>query len=133
MDVYHKLKHMKLLLIDDDEWIRDSMRMLFESEGCRLLTLETAEEGLEVIRKDSYDLIIADYRLPGIDGLELLKHVRKLHPQTIRILISAYGNDELISKLTRVDIKYFIKKPFSAETVEAVLANVVTNEAERIK
>ncbi|UCE54427.1 MAG: response regulator transcription factor [Desulfobacterales bacterium] len=46
MDVFDKLRTMKILLIDDDEWIRDSLSIFFEAEGCQLMVFETAEEGL---------------------------------------------------------------------------------------
>ncbi len=49
MDLFEKLKEMKILLIDDDEWIRDSLSIYFQSEGCDLKALETAEEGMEVL------------------------------------------------------------------------------------
>ena len=55
MDLFSKLKEMKILLIDDDEWIRDSMSIFFESEGCYLLALETAEEGIEELKKEVFD------------------------------------------------------------------------------
>ena len=78
VDIYQKLKGLRLLLIDDDEWVRDSMSIFFESEGCHILTLETAEEGLHVLTKQNFDIIIIDYRLPGLDGLEFLKTFEKV-------------------------------------------------------
>ena len=68
MDVFSKIREMRILLIDDDEWIRDSLRIFFEAEGCDLLALETAEEGIAAIKDQIFDLIIADYKLPGLDG-----------------------------------------------------------------
>ena len=47
MDLFAKLKTMKILLVDDDEWIRDSLRIFFEAEGCHIVALETAEEAME--------------------------------------------------------------------------------------
>ena len=64
MNLFSKLRKMKILLIDDDEWIRDSLRLFFEAERCQLLTLETAEEGLVALRENTYDIIIVDYKLP---------------------------------------------------------------------
>ena len=68
MDLFSKLQKMKMLLIDDDEWIRDSLSFFFDAEGCKLRTFETAEEALKVLRRQHYDIIICDYRLPGMDG-----------------------------------------------------------------
>ena len=96
MNVYGKLKAMKLLLIDNDEWIRDSMTLLFESEGCFLMALETAEEGIKAIHEDCYDIIIADYKLPGMDGLMLLKQAQQLQPNAIKILMTEKGTPWVI-------------------------------------
>jgi len=64
MDLFNQLKSMEILLIDDDEWIRDSLCVFFESEGCHLTALETAEEGMEALKNHDYDILITDYRLP---------------------------------------------------------------------
>jgi DNA-binding NtrC family response regulator len=57
-----------------------------------LLALETAEEGVDALKSDSYDIIISDYRLPGMDGLEFFKLIGESHPNAIMILATAYGN-----------------------------------------
>ena len=127
MDPFSKLKEMKTLLIDDDELIRDSLSLFFESEGCQLQALETAEEGLEVLKNQSYDFVIVDYRLPGMNGLEFLKQVQKIHPHTLKVLITAYGNEEVVAEAKGIGIQDFIKKPFTSETFEAALARVVAD------
>ena len=68
---------MKILLIDDDEWIRDSLRLFFEGEECHLKAIEKAEEGLKILKNENYDIIIVDYRLPDMDGLEFLKQIKE--------------------------------------------------------
>ena len=58
MNLFNKLKEMKMMLIDDDRWIRSSLHLYFEGEGINLLVLETAEEGLNALKKRSYDSIL---------------------------------------------------------------------------
>ena len=128
MDLFHKLKEMKSLLIDDDEWIRDSMRLYFESEGCHLLALETAEEGMEALKGQAYDIIIADYRLPGMDGLEFLKQIQNTQPHAMKILITAYRSEEVVSKATRIGINDFIDKPFTTKTIEESLSRLLEEQ-----
>jgi CheY-like chemotaxis protein len=120
---------MKVLLIDDDEWIRDSLSLFLESEGCSLVALETAEEGLAEIKNQSYDIIIADYRLPGMNGLEFLKRADGTNPdrKLIKILITAYGNDRVLSEVNKLGIHDFIAKPFSTKTIEASLSKLLEN------
>ncbi len=115
---------MKILLVDDDEWIRDSVGLLFEAEGCDLLALETAEEGLKALSHQNYDIIISDYKLPGMDGLEFLKQIQGSHPNAIKIMITAYMNAFLVSEGKKIGVQDFIAKPFSSETLEASLARL---------
>ena len=118
---------MKILLVDDDEWIRDSLSLFFEAEGCNLLALETAEEGIEAIERQEYDIVISDYRLPGMNGLEFLKKVKDKQPEAVEILITAYGSDEILKEAKKMGVQDFISKPFTSENVEASLSRLLEN------
>ncbi|MBW1779421.1 MAG: response regulator [Deltaproteobacteria bacterium] len=125
MDLFNRLKSMEILLIDDDQWIRDSLRLFFESEGCRLTALETAEEGMEALKRHHYDILITDYRLPGMDGLEFLSHIQDTQPHILTILITAYKNEDVVSEAMRSGIQDFIEKPFTTKTIEESLARLI--------
>ena len=118
MDLFDKLKDMKILLIDDDEWIRDSLSLFFEFEPCVFQALETSEQGLKELETKDYDIIILDYRLPGMNGLEFLKRIQGTHPQVIKILITAYGSKEIFSQAIELGVHDFIDKPFSTKAIE---------------
>ena len=61
MNLYNTLRKIKILLIDDDEWIRDSLCLLFENEGCNLSAVESAEEAFEVLKLKSFDIILSRF------------------------------------------------------------------------
>ena len=130
MDFFDKLKNMKILLIDDDEWIRDSLSLFFEFEPCAFRALETAEQGLKELESKDYDIIILDYRLPGMNGLEFLKRIQGTHPQVIKILITAYGSKEIFSQAIELGVHDFIDKPFSTKAIEDSLSRL-TREKEQ--
>jgi DNA-binding NtrC family response regulator len=125
-DLFCKLKKMKIMLIDDDEWIRDSLSLFFEAEGCHLLALETAEEGLSALKRQVYDIVIADYRLPGMDGLAFLEQTQNLCPHALKMLITAYKSPEVVTKANRIGIHDLIEKPFTSETIEGTLSRLIT-------
>jgi hypothetical protein len=81
--------------------------LYFCSEGSQLLALETAEEGMELLKLENYDIIISDYKLPDMDGLTFSKKVQEVRPNAIRILITAYGSDEVVSEAMRIGINNF--------------------------
>jgi two-component system response regulator HydG len=116
---------MKILLIDDDEWIRDSLRIFFEAEGCHLLAFETAEEGLTELKDRTYDLIIVDYKLPGLNGLEFFKRTRNIPSDALKVLITAYRDNTVISEAKKLKVQGFIEKPFTSESLMASLAHLI--------
>ena len=125
MELFSKLRQMKILLIDDDEWIRDSLGLYFEGEGCHLLAVETAEEGVEALKGQDYDIVMVDYRLPGMDGLEFLKRIQKTKTHAMKVLITAYRNEEVVSEAVNMGIHDFIEKPFTIKTIEESLSKLV--------
>jgi DNA-binding NtrC family response regulator len=125
MGIFNELTDMKILLVDDDEWIRDSLSQFFEAEGCHLLALETAEEGVDALKSDSYDIIISDYRLPSMDGLEFFKLIGESHPDAIMILVTAYGNIDIACEAIKIGIHDLIQKPFTTETIEKSLSRLI--------
>lgn len=129
MDIFHELRKMAVLVVDDDEWVRDSLSLFFESEGCAIVALETAEQGLSALEDRTYDVIIADYRLPGMDGIEFLTQVSRQNParKPIKILVSAYGNELALHDIHRLGINDFIPKPFSTVTLLASLYRQIEN------
>ena len=129
MDIFDRIKNMKILLVDDDEWIRDSLRLFFEAEGCNLLAFETAEEGMEAVKQQVYDIVISDYKLPGMDGLEFLRRVKEKQPNAFEILITAYANCEIVKEADEIGIKDIIPKPFTSEDVETSLSRIVGKSA----
>jgi DNA-binding NtrC family response regulator len=130
MDLYQKLRGLRLLLIDDDEYVRDSLCLFFESEGCQVLTLKTAEEGLNVLNKQDFDIIIIDYRLPGLDGLEFLRQVQKRNLVAMKILITAYGSEKLFAEARKLGVHEYISKPFTSEEIEASLNHLIKKRNE---
>jgi CheY-like chemotaxis protein len=125
MDVFVKIKNMNLLLVDDDEWIRDSLTLFFESEGCKITALETAEEALKLFQLKRFDVIIADYRLPGMDGLEFIKNLPKSQSHALKILITAHGNQDIFTRAQRIGVDACIAKPFTSETIEGSLQRLI--------
>ena len=125
MDLFKELRQKKILLIDDDEWVRDSLKLFLESEGCHLKALETAEEGLEALRDEKYDIIITDYWLPGMDGLDFLNRIQKSSSEALKILITAYGSHSVIERAKALGVHSLISKPFSSDSLEHVLKQLL--------
>ena len=122
MNPFNELKQVKTLLVDDDEFIRDSLSMAFHTKGCAMRVAETAEEGLQALQEETFDIIISDFRLPGIDGLKFLKMAGMTHPQAVKFMITAYKDDHIFSEAHRVGVHEFIEKPFAVRAFIELLA-----------
>ena len=131
MNPFNELKQVKTLLVDDDEFIRDSLKIAFATKGCAMRVAETAEEGLQAIKEERFDIIISDFRLPGMSGLDFLKLATVIHPQAVNILITAYRDEYLFSEAIRLGITEFIDKPFSVKALAELLAVSLRRQAKK--
>ena len=125
MNLFSKLKNKKILLVDDDEWIRDSLTLYFDTEGCQMIAVETAEEGMELLKQQGYDIILLDYKLPGIDGLTFSRKIQEICPDAIKILITAYKNKKVVSEAMNAGIQDLIDKPFTIKTIENSMSRLI--------
>ncbi|MDH4209433.1 MAG: response regulator [Anaerolineae bacterium] len=104
----------RILIVDDEEkvvfFLRESLEEL--GQDFTIGTARSAEEALAKIARQPYDLVISDLRMPGADGLHLLKTIKDKHPHTRFILMTAYGSDEVKAGAQRLEAYHYITKPF---------------------
>ena len=131
MNSFCKLKNKRILLVDDDEFIRDSLSLAFMKNGCFLITAKTAEEGLRILKKQGFDVIVSDLKLPGMDGLDFFEQVKTSRLNTLNILITAYGDKDIFSKAFAAGIHDFMEKPFTVSTLTQTLGKLIENRAKR--
>jgi len=113
----------RILIVEDEEkvafFLKESLSGL--ESGYNVISTPSAEEALAVIDSTDFDLVIADFRLPGRNGLELINDLRFSRPHTHTMLITAYGSDELEAAAYRHNVARYFAKPFRlSEFVEAV-------------
>lgn len=104
-----------ILIVDDEAGIRTSVRGVLADEGYRVLEAEDGRDALELIASEHPRLVILDIWMPGMDGIELLRHIRDSHPGTPVIVISGHGNIETAVTATKLGAFDFIEKPFSLD------------------
>ena len=102
----------KILLIDRQAVIEESLMKISTDNGSFLTAVRTAEEGLRLVKKNQYDVIISDYDLPGINGLDFftLDPVRQCG--CAKILIAGYGDVDPVTRVHAVGIGALLEKPF---------------------
>jgi len=100
-----------LLIVDDESAILESLGRLLERDGYLVTTAKSAEEALGILQRQSFDLLVTDLRLPHLSGLELLRIVRRMAPDTEVILMTAYGQIEDAVEAMKEGAYDFLPKP----------------------
>ena len=115
------LQNLKILLAERDSFIRHALQVFFQSKGCLFVAVESAEEGILFLEKENFDVIVSEYELPGIDGVKFFKRVTIANPNTVKLLITNYGDIDLVSEVLKSDVDDIIEKPFSFEMFLKIL------------
>ncbi|WP_432663291.1 sigma-54 dependent transcriptional regulator [Wukongibacter baidiensis] len=122
---------MKILVIDDEKSIRLSLQINLKKLGVDIFTSETGENGLEIIQSEDIDLAIVDIKLPGIDGIEVLKRIKLIKPSCIVIMITYLSEVKLAVNAMKLGAFDYFTKPFSLSEINESIKK--TLEYVRIK
>ncbi|MFH1242515.1 MAG: response regulator [Pseudomonadota bacterium] len=107
----------KILVIDDEESIRTLLRISLSHKGFEVFTSEDGEKGIEIFKQQKPPIVLTDIKMPGIDGLEVLKRIRELDPDTRVIVITGHGDMESAIDALRLEASDFINKPVKDEAL----------------
>lgn len=111
----------KLLLVDDEPGIRNVLRITLESFGYQVSCAADGESGLKTFMAEKPPLVITDIKMPGIDGIELLKRIKKASPETEVIMITGHGDMALAVKSLKFQAADFITKPIDVNDLESAV------------
>ena len=103
----------RILVIDDEAGIRDSMRRTLEYQGYHFVGAATGQEGLALIERDPPDLVFLDIKMPGMDGLEVLERIKAANPAVPVVIVSGHGTAQNAFEARDKGASGFIEKPFS--------------------
>src|SRR6478736_5761981 len=115
----------RILVIDDEAAIRDSLKMTLEYEGYEFVSAATGQEGLALAERDAPDLVLLDVKMPGMDGLEVLDRLRTMNESLPVVVISGHGTISTAVEATKKGAFDFIEKPFASERVLVSLRNAL--------
>ena len=126
--VWESMSHEEILVVDDEKNIRGSLEGILKDEGYRVRAVATAEELLKHVGQALHDLVILDVWLPGMDGLQALEELKRLHPELPVIMISGHSTVEAAVKAIRLGAYDFIEKPLSLEKTVLAVRNALDRQ-----
>ncbi len=110
-----------VLLVDDEESVRESLSEILDSAGYRVTAVSSGEEAVEAAKKSPPDIVVTDLRLPGIDGIDTIRSIKGLSPATTCIVITGYATVESAVEAMRAGAFTYLKKPFGKEELLVTL------------
>ena len=118
----------QLLLVDDEQGIRQSLSAVLQDEGYRVLAVATGEECLRALEADRFHIVLLDVWMHGLDGLEVLRRLQETHPETVVVMISGHGTVETAVRATKLGAFDFLEKPLSIERTLVVVKNALEHQ-----
>ncbi|MBW7938191.1 MAG: sigma-54-dependent Fis family transcriptional regulator [Candidatus Omnitrophica bacterium] len=110
-----------VLLADDEENVRFAMRETLEPMGCICTEAGSGREAVEKFESNRFDLVLLDYRMPEMDGIEVLKEIHAINPEVPVLFVTAYGSKELALEALRTGAYDYFTKPFDIEEMRVVV------------
>jgi DNA-binding NtrC family response regulator len=115
------MKKQKILVVDDEQGVRDLLKAMLEKKGYETRCVESAEKALEILSQEIFGLVITDLRLPGKSGEEFLGKIKTINPTLPVVVISGYGNTKNVVDVIKRGAEDYLSKPFTPEDLEVVV------------
>jgi len=117
-------KEMRILVVDDEEIVRESLSSWLKEDGYEVNAVESGIKALEEIQKNPCDVMLIDMKMPEMDGLQLLERVKKIKPETVMVIITAYPTVDTAVKAMKEGAYDYIVKPFNPEEISLVIKKI---------
>jgi len=114
-------KEVRILVVDDEPMMADSLRQNFMEEGYSVDTAATGAAAIELFDQGGHHLAICDLQLPDMDGLEVMRHMKDARPTTEVIVVTGYGTVQKAVEATKAGAFYFVEKPFDFEELQPLV------------
>lgn len=111
----------KILVVEDEKNMREVLKILLDGENYEVMTASDGLEGLSSLDKDIFDLVITDMKMPKADGFQVLKKVKEISPDTIVIMITAFGTKETAIEAMKLGAYDYINKPFNIDEIRLIV------------
>lgn len=119
----------RIMVIDDEKIVGEMAKLSLEQEGYAVETFVNAEPALARLEQERFDVVVTDYKMKGIDGMEVLRTVKRLHPGVKVIMITAFANLDTAIEALRGDVHDFFPKPVKLRELKASIQRALQTGA----
>jgi len=118
-----------ILLVDDEIHVVNALKRTFNRMDCEVLSATDPEDAISIINHSRFDIVISDYCMPGINGIDVLRHSRKVSPGAARVLMTGYSDINIaISAINEGSIFYFITKPWKTDELTSMMERAMAHK-----
>nr|MBC7244593.1 response regulator [Chloroflexota bacterium] len=118
----------RVLIVDDEEGVLDLCIQALSKEGYQTWGTHDAYEGIELAKKQDFDLVLTDIKMPGMNGLELFRTIQRFNPDIVGIVITGHGSMEAAIEALKLGIDDFLLKPFSLDSLKAAVSKALSRK-----
>ena len=112
----------KILVVEDEKSMRDLLGLMLRKEGYSVATADSGLQAKQLVESgESFDLVVSDVSMPGMSGLDLLREIRRLAPETAVVIMTAYGTKQTAIEALNEGASYYVEKPFDLDEMKAVV------------
>ena len=117
----------KILIVDDAGPVVVLCVNVLQALGYAVKGANRGEAALELLRKEAFDLMVLDYKMPGMTGFEVFQQARTLHPDMAVVLVTGHGTPEIINEANRMGFSAILLKPFTSDELRGTVEKVLTD------
>lgn len=118
------VSELDMLVVEDEAFQREMLRDLLTREGHRVAEAESGEKALQLLESSLFDLILLDFRMPGMNGLELLRQIKRINPEIEVVIMTAYGTIETAVEAMKAGARDYLTKPIDFEELCILIERV---------
>ncbi|MBI5189353.1 MAG: response regulator [Nitrospirae bacterium] len=120
-----------ILVVDDEEHAREGLSKILTREGYEVETAANGREAIDLIKRQNFDLVITDMRMPLVDGFEVLREIKKMDDSVGVIMITAYGEVESYLEAMNLGAFEYINKPVRVNELKRVITKVLEDRRKK--
>ena len=117
----------KILIVDDEELLREGCRRLLEMSGYTVRTAGEADSGLRLAATDAFEIAFVDFRMPGMSGIDFIRRMQEISPSTDVVMMTGYASIEMAVEAMKNGARDYVAKPFEAEQILEIVRKLLQN------
>jgi len=123
----------KIIIVEEEEQERRSLGLSLEAEGYSVSLAGSAADALEIIKRQFFDILLVDFKLPDMNGIELIKHAIAVSKESVPVVITGFGSLEVAVESMRIGAHDYIVKPINTEELKKNIENIIIERDELLR